>query len=262
MSDCDLFRADLDACRDDMLDRARRQQVKNHVQRCRFCSEEIRQLDVMEAEIRANANQWMPSAGLWGRVQNSVKFSTAQKVSLLPKYRKPTTWVAAALLLITIAAVGFNQVQWRNSPSSNSVAAVLVNEFHTFVVSQRQLDYSDSQPMAIRQWFGDKVEFRAPMPIETEGLQLAGGRLCNMLDQRVASYMYQSDGAWVSLYIMKSKSALGEDISDEVMLRGYGYIEWENNGLHYSLVGDISSERLRRVAETIFSRQISTDRIG
>ncbi len=254
MSDCDLFRTDLNAYRDDMLDEERKAQLKCHLQHCRNCSEEIRQLDLMESEIRIRAAQWVAPVDLWERVQSSVK----SRKPLIPSItHKPLAWVATAMLLATVAVVFFNQVNLQPPSSSNSVSAVLVNEFHTFVVSQRQLDYSNSQATAIRQWFADKVEFRAPMPIQPVGLQLAGGRLCNMLDQRVASYMYQIDGAWVSLYILKSKSLAGEGMSDQVMLRGYGYMEWENDGLHYSLVGDISGERLGQIAETIYLRQVS-----
>ncbi len=252
MSDCDLFRADLNAYRDDALDQARKEQLRGHLQDCQNCSEEVRQLDIMESKIRIRAEQWVAPVDLWERVQKSVESRNMQK-SLLPSItHKPLIWVAAAMLLATVAVAVLQLPS-----SSNSVAAVLVNEFHTFVVSRRQLDYSNSQATAIRQWFGDKVEFRAPMPIQPAGLQLAGGRLCNMLDQRVASYMYQIDGAWVSLYILKSKSPAGEGMSDQLMLRGYGYMEWENDGLHYSLVGDISGERLHQIAKTIYSRQLS-----
>ncbi len=252
MSDCDLFRADLNAYRDDALDQARKEQLRGHLQHCHDCTEEVRQLDLMESEIRIRAEQWVAPVELWERVQNSVESRNMQKPLLHSITHKPLAWIAAAMLLATVA-VAFLQLP----SSSNSVAAVLVNEFHTFVVSRRQLDYSNSQATAIRQWFADKVEFRAPMPIQPVGLQLAGGRLCNMLDQRVASYMYQIDGTWVSLYILKSKSLTGEGLSDQVMLRGYGYMEWENDGLHYSLVGDISGERLGQIAKTIYLRQLS-----
>ncbi len=258
MIDCDLFRSDLDAYRDDMLDEVRKEQMAMHLQHCRTCSDEIRRLDSIEAEIRVNAEQWLAPAGLWERVQSSAKSLETPTTSLHPPNRKPVAWTAVAAFMVTVVIIGFNFTRWNVPSPSKTVAAVLVNEFHTFVVSQRQLDYTDTQPLAIRQWFGDKVDFRAPVPIETMGLQLSGGRLCNMLDQRVASYMYQSNGAWVSLYIMKSKSELGKGMSDEVMLRGYGFMEWENDGLHYSLVGDIAIGRLRQIAKVIYSRQLSS----
>ena len=86
---------------------------------------------------------------------------------------------------------------------SNSVASALVNEFHTFVISKRALDYTHNKPAEVRQWFGSKVDFRVPLPVEAPAMVLSGGRLCNMFDQRVVSFMYRYDDAWVSLYIKK-----------------------------------------------------------
>jgi anti-sigma factor RsiW len=131
-----------------------------------------------------------------------------------------------------------------------------VNEFHTFVISHRELDYQDSRPAEVRKWFSDKVNFRVPLPVKTVDLQLAGGRLCNMFDQRIASFMYEVDDAWVSLYIMRSKPDRAASVEQELLLQGYGYIEWENQGLHYSLVGDVSVERLRQIAASLYSTQL------
>jgi anti-sigma factor RsiW len=124
------------------------------------------------------------------------------------------------------------------------------------LISHRELDYQDSRPAEIRKWFSDKVNFRVPLPVKTVDLQLAGGRLCNMFDQRIASFMYEVDDVWVSLYIMRSKPDRATIVEQELLLQGYGYIEWENQGLHYPLVGDVSVERLRQLAVSLYSKQL------
>ncbi len=145
----------------------------------------------------------------------------------------------------------------REQPEAvDSVATALVNEFHTFVVSQRDLDFSDDRPQQIRNWFGNKVNFRVPLPVHTREFRLAGGRLCNMLDQRIVSYMYRIDDAWVSLYIMKSSDSLtNRQPGVEQILRGYGAISWQADGLVYTLVGDVDSNRLREVANALYMPQ-------
>ncbi len=118
--------------------------------------------------------------------------------------------------------------------------------------SRRALDHPDPSPTGTRGWFADKVDFRVPMPATIPELEFAGGRLCNILDQRVASFMYQSDGAWVSLYVMKSVHVGAIDgKDDETTLKGYAYIGWTSGGLRYSLIGDISNKRLRRVVDNM-----------
>jgi anti-sigma factor RsiW len=258
MNDCESFRADLDAFRDEVLDEERKLQLGKHIQNCQACTDEIEQAEAMEARIRTNADNWRPPEDLWTRIQHSVEMLESGSITLSPKERKPLSWAVAGMLVMAVAIFGFNFNRQADQSSVDSVASVLVNEFHTFVVSQRDLDYVDSRPLAIRQWFGDKVDFRAPLPIKASGLELAGGRLCNMLDQRVASYMYQIDGAWISLYIMKARQTGEHDFKEHLSLRGYGYIGWQNEGLHYSLVGDTSIDWLRKIADSIHTQQLSS----
>ena len=164
--------------------------------------------------------------------------------------------------MVALGVVSFSLLENTQQTDSELVAAALVNEFHTFVVSHRELDYRDSQPVEIRKWFGDKVNFRVPLPVKTDDLQLAGGRLCNMFDQRIASFMYRVDDAWVSLYIMRSKPHRSSTADNELLLQGYGYIDWESQGLHYSLVGEVAIERLRQIGGSLRSTQLLTNLQG
>jgi anti-sigma factor RsiW len=259
MSECTSFRADLDAFRDGLLGEELSQQMQRHIESCDSCRAQAKQAEAIEAGVRANAAEWFAPDHLWSRIQNSANNPGLE--NRRRSHRKPWSWAVAAMLVVAVVVVGFDLNRQAEQKSMNSVASVLVNEFHTFAVSHRNLDYIDSEPKAIRQWFGDKVDFRVPLPTKVSGLNLAGGRLCNMLNQRVASYMYQSDGAWVSLYIMKSGQGLDRDFDAHLSLRGYGYIEWVNEGLHYSLVGDISIVRLRQIADTIYRQQFLPESI-
>ena len=253
MNECTSFRIDLDAFRDGLLDEERSMQMQRHIESCDSCRTEAKQAEAIEAKIRASATQCLPPDHLWERIQDSVDNPGLE--NRRRSHRKPLSWAVAAMLIVAVVLLGFDLNRQAEQTSMDSVASVLVNEFHTFAMSRRNLDYIDSEPLAIRQWFGDKVDFRVPLPTKVSGLNLSGGRLCNMLDQRVASYMYQSDGAWVSLYIMKSGQSIDRDKSEHLSVQGYGYIEWENEGLHYSLVGDISIDRLHQIADAIYRQQ-------
>jgi anti-sigma factor RsiW len=256
MKPCESFQVDLDAFLEQTLERERQLDLERHLQHCNPCRETLQQEQAIKQELRDTSANWHPSENLWSRISESASLesrespSSRRTLGQLPR-------MAAALLLITVGVFGFTLLTKTEQLSSDVVASALVNEFHTFVVSRRDLDYNDTQPVKIRQWFGNKVDFRVPLPLKSRSLDLAGGRLCNMLDQRIASFMYRVDDAWVSLYIMRStagRKASGD--SNEILLRGYGYIDWENQGLHYSLVGDIPVERLRRIAEQLRSTRI------
>jgi anti-sigma factor RsiW len=261
MNDCASFRGDLDAYRDNRLDENRQFEVNEHLQSCTACQQEAAWAAAIELELKNQASGWTPTEGLWARIKNSAQLeSSADPVKGRRFYQLP--WAAVALLVVALGVVSFSLVEDMQQASSELVAAALVNEFHTFVVSHRELDYQDSQPVEIRKWFGDKVNFRVPLPVKTDDLQLAGGRLCNMFDQRIASFMYRIDDAWVSLYIMRSKPHSSSTADNELLLQGYGYIDWENQGLHYSLVGEVAIERLRQIATSLRSTQLLTNLQG
>ena len=161
-------------------------------------------------------------------------------------------------LVVTVGLVSILVSTQQDSLGEQPVASALVNEFHTFVISRRGLDYDHDEPEAIREWFSNKVDFRVPLPKLASGMQLAGGRLCNLLDQRVVSFMYLSEDAWVSLYIMKpvvQGSAWAAEF--EQLVQGYGYIKWVHEGLQYSLVGDIPLELLRHFADRLNTDQLA-----
>ena len=263
MTDCKHYQADLDDYRDSRLDEQRHRQVEDHLSGCSECRNHVEQASSIEKIIREEADTWAVPEKLWTR----IKTSAGESLDAVEKRLKPQSWMAAAVLAFALVIVGFNVSRQASVNPTDTVASALVSEFHTFVISRRQLDYTDTRPVAIRQWFGNKVDFRMPMPEQAEQLSLAGGRLCNMLNQRVASYMYQSGDAWVSLYIMKSTSdetsqnENRQGIAKDLMHQGYGYIDWEREGLRYSLVGDIPVEQLRRIAKSFYSAQASAEQL-
>ena len=249
MSTCDNTRVDLDAYRDGELDDDRCRAVSEHLAHCDTCRERVSRDDAIEQQIRVAADDWQASPELWRRIRRSARRSR-------PPVLRPLPAMAASLVLAISAVVAWLVPDRVASPPTDSVATALVNEFHTFVVSQRDLDYSDDRPQQIRNWFGSKVDFRVPLPVRTREFELAGGRLCNMLDQRIVSYMYRIDDAWVSLYIMKSSDQVtNRQPGLEQVLRGYGYINWQADGLVYTLVGDVDSQQLRGIATALYMPQ-------
>ncbi len=251
MTTCENTRAHLDAFRDGELDAERCETLRKHLAGCEACLQQAERDDAFEQQIRAAADDWTASDELWQRIRKTSHAARppARSLRVLPA-------IAAGLLVALGAVVSLLSLERDQAEPGNSVATALVNEFHTFVVSQRDLDFSDERPGPIRNWFGSKVDFRVPLPVRTREFRLAGGRLCNMLDQRIVSYMYRIDDAWVSLYIMKSTDkTTNRPPGLEQVLRGYGTISWQADGLLHTLVGDVDRNRLREIARALYLPQ-------
>lgn len=259
MNDCQSIREDLDAYQDGMLDTSYHQRIESHLGGCDECQRLLhRGVRIGQALSDLAQNHWKPPVALWKRIQHSVDLEQCTRQQPIEQKRKSLRFAMVAILVLTIGLSAVLLNLHKDSPGEAPVATALVNEFHTFVISRRDLDFDHDEPEAIREWFSQKVDFRVPLPQLSSDMQLAGGRLCNLLDQRVASFMYLSKGAWVSLYIMKPVvQGSGQTTDFEQLVQGYGYIKWVHEGLQYSLVGDISLELLRRFADHLHDGQFA-----
>ena len=251
MTCCDSVRGQLDAFWEGLTDGEETRVIDQHLNTCADCRTFVEQTArIANAVLEFAEDNWNPPRGLWERIQQShqqqsmaAMKSSGISVSLM-------RWVAVAMLVLGIGLITLVRVPEAYPDPNQLVANTLVNEFHTFVVSGRSLDYDHSEPRAIREWFADKVDFRVPWPALPAGFDLSGGRLCHLLDQRIAAFMYLSGEAWISLYILKPDTKNSADTRQAVSLvQGYGYIQWIREGLQYSLVGDIPLEQLRLFAE-------------
>ena len=259
MNDCQSIREDLDAYQDGMLDSSYRRQIESHLGGCDECKRFLHRSLLIGQALRDMAqNHWKPPGDLWGRIIHSVDLEQNARGRPIRREQKSWRWAMAAMLVLTIGLSAVLITLHEDSLGEAPVASALVSEFHTFVISRRDLDFNHDEPEAIREWFSHKVDFRVPLPQLSSGMQLAGGRLCNLLDQRVVSFMYLSEDAWVSLYIMKPVvKGSGRATDFEQLVQGYGYIKWVHEGLQYSLVGDIPFELLRRFADRLHGEQFA-----
>lgn len=261
MTQCEAIAQYFDAYLDMTLDQPSRSRLDNHLNQCAACRQRLNQAAAIEQQIRDVASTWTPSEGLWARIKEGDENQLQRSSDRITPQKFAGT--AAVIVLCTFAFATYFLLSPSQILKSESTAVALVNEFHTFVVSRRELDYSEPLPMNVREWFGDKVEFRVPLPVSTPKFTLAGGRLCNMFDQRIVSFMYRVDGAWVSLYIMQSAPDYKlQEMGKQLLVHGYGYVEWQQQGLHYSLVGDVPADHLRHIAERLSGEDVSAKYSG
>lgn len=136
-----------------------------------------------------------------------------------------------------------------------------VDDLQTFVVSQRALDVAETVPTSLRQWFQTKVSFSPPvLPGQVEKAKLVGGRLCHFFNRRVASFMYRTDGRYVSVFVMP-REGLTLPVGEEIDLhraratvhevQGYTHVIWVQTDLLYSFVSDLPQDRIMSLAKAI-----------
>jgi mycothiol system anti-sigma-R factor len=259
---CDNVLHQLYAYLDGALDEGSTAAVQHHLATCQPCRMEVEAVRSLEQRLRLTFRHEPVPATLWPRIvadleqQASPKPGTGQHQRLLPRF-----WltVAAAGLLLVLGASFFHRAVLLPRARDAHVLSVPVHDFHTFVVSQRALDVADADPHHLRQWFQGKVDFPPPLlPVHVGTARLVGARLCYFLNRRVASFMYTTNGHYLSLFVMPRQGlrfppdngvSLPRSPARVYEVQGYTHILWFHTDLLYSLVSDVPQAQFIEVMQ-------------
>jgi anti-sigma factor RsiW len=176
--------------------------------------------------------------------QRTVAGASAPTTQRQRWFTAPMTYAIASVLAVVLVTV----LSWPPRQDAQVVTALadeLIGELDTFNVSGRSLDLEAHDPGKVLTWFKHKIAFHPSAPLVQAGpFHLQGARLCNLLNRRVASYMYDSGAHRASLYIVPgtvySQRASGGG------RYGCGFVSWHEDGLQYTLVGTAGLSNYRR----------------
>ncbi|PON15344.1 hypothetical protein C2W62_24315 [Candidatus Entotheonella serta] len=237
---------------------------EHHLSQCTHCRAAVEEIRDVEDRLRTVWREESVPDGLWTRIQAELD-RPALDAMVADQKRWAVSWqwlaAAAAIIVLVFSVVQLNALFPSAAARQARLLSVPVDDLHTFVVSQRALDVADTEPTSLRKWFQTKVAFSPPvLPSDIDKAKLVGGRLCHFLNRRVASYMYQTDGRYVSLYVMSrqglepppGKPLLLEPVQATLHeVKGYTHILWSQTDLLYSLVSDLPPDQLVDLAKTL-----------
>ncbi|MGI9505879.1 MAG: anti-sigma factor family protein, partial [Geminicoccaceae bacterium] len=170
----------LDAFVDGELPAEDVRRIKQHLDDCQACRARVDELKGLTESVKRELKQERPPSDLWARIDARLPVSAEN-----PDEITPTRWwrdkarplaMAASVALLLATAGG---ATWWQLRADYSVVAAPVQDFTTYQLSGRALDVESSDPVAVRDWFQEKLVFELP-PIQAgiAGFNLVGGRLC------------------------------------------------------------------------------------
>jgi anti-sigma factor RsiW len=206
----------------------------------------LRSDDPVAAALRKAFADVHPPHGLRQRLARSLRTlpSPARTTS---GWRRFAMTTAAAVVVLFLAVTP-------SGPRWAELADVPLKELEAFIDSNRPVDVATDDPMRVRAWLAQRVDF-APPPVArgSKQIELIGGRLCLFAGRRVASYMYRVKGRLLSIYVM---TANGLSLTGRIRTDGIGrtlaltregqltQASWIEDGLIYSVVGELSEPEL------------------
>ncbi|MBI4848206.1 MAG: hypothetical protein HY808_06455 [Nitrospirae bacterium] len=134
-----------------------------------------------------------------------------------------------------------------------SLVEKIVND-HIDFQSYSGIQIISSDSGEIKTWFNGRVDFGAVVP----GLSatLKGARLCLLDEKRLALIFYEHGGSQLSLFmttelnperLLTDEEVIVKDKKVHVVERkGYNLLLWQERGVTYALVSDLSIEELKK----------------
>ncbi len=170
---------------------------------------------------------------------------------------------AGGALAAGVAGVGV--VTNFSTPATRQESAVetFFHDFETYLAKDKAIDISETSMIRLAQWFGPRLPFELP-PVSSSGqnASLVGGRLCWLLERRLASLSYESNDGSMVLYIMKAAGIAVPDGEDDKTIgqnvswhrsAGNTSLVWHSGDLLYVMVSQLEVRRLMSVARTLVS---------
>ena len=258
---------DLERLVDGDLDAERAAAFRAHIAGCEACAAELLALEDLNRALRTERDEVTAPPVLRDRVQKVLRGQVVDGMPVPPATSKsaPTRRnlgiAAIGALAAGLAGVAVVPRLLTSRLDSEDIAATLIRDFETFLFAERVLDFTEQDPAAAVAWYRDRLAFELPrLPAELDGFRLRGGRLCWLLDRRLASFSFETDEESLALYVMPSEGTVlaEEGIPQSARPEPSLYrqdrftnVIWRDGELVFGLVGETATGRVEAIARLI-----------
>lgn len=263
---CEEFEPFLDAYIDGEFSDRERAEMEAHLDICEECRERARVQMEFKNHVREQLGDEQAPDSLRDDILSSIEKleEAGEAADSESSGRSWGSWarvgwvagpLAAAIALVVVLP------EFTVAPAASSPAPVID---HTVDWHQGNfpLEVTTDDPTEARAWFEDKVDFSVRIPeFDDERVNLLGGRIAHIEDQRAAFVLYEVDGAKLSTILFdgdgvkvpreKLRRVEDRDIA-WLNQRGYGVAVVQDSGVTYAMTSDLGEDRfLGLVADSV-----------
>lgn len=237
--------------------------LRVHVRDCAPCRRRAESLSRLQELVHDSLAAEPAPPGLWQKIDEGLDaVEAAPRADRFPRLAPWGGWrrlaaVAAVLVLLVAGALALRP----GVSSEQLVVHETVEDFVTFQLSGRPFDSVATDPVAVRAWFADKIQFALPrLMSEVAGYQLVGSRLCWLLDRRLGAFTYRRDDRLMTLYVMDGEGIeLADGRFDEALgamaarrrVEAYNSLVWRHGDLLFSLVSTAPDDEMTAFAAAV-----------
>lgn len=231
--------------------------AKQHVLHCHNCQLFLAQEDGLRRVVRSKLQATPALPDFRERILTSIgkerQKKSVKKWSTLRS--RASVLGAAAVLVIALLAydVLFRPTTEFETDGMSSPVHTLIQDHIATKVKEHPLDLVTSDRAELEQWFARRVDFSVTIP-RLHHAKLMGGRLCLIGGKRAVSLSWEQQDVPITLYIvdrsvidptaLRPLASINKKSVFHADAKGCNLILWEDRGLVYCLVSDLSTENL------------------
>ena len=244
---CKDIQHNIEAYLDGELTLSDRRDFEEHLIDCPNCQarlDSVRQLNISiqkigyvsrPAGLRRNIKKGLRDIS----GEDSARFNWSQLLSF--------GGASAALASITVWAMMSFMI---GAPMQAQFTDELINAHVRSLMVDHMTDIASSDQHTVKPWFNGRLDFSPTvMDLKTQGFPLIGGRLDYLQKQPVAALVYKRRAHVINLFIHRSARAARAEPAALLQQQGYQLINWQQQGLQYTLVSDLNSKELQEFSQ-------------
>ena len=233
----------IDCYLDGELDLVRNVEIEQHLETCRECGP-IRQSALELRSAVRNVTYFRAPEALAQRVRAIAAMPEKREQRASIKFAPAWSWIAVAAAIVLIAFAAF-EIGGRLAPSHEQLVAREVVAAHVRSLMANHLtDVASTDQHTVKPWFNGKLDFAPPVVnFASDGFPLIGGRLDYLNGRAVAALVYQRRLHSINVFIWPVQGANNEP--SRTTQGGYNVFEWDQNGMTFWAVSDLSSDELQ-----------------
>ena len=170
--------------------------VQNHLATCEVCRRRYAMARSFEHRIKATLRADGPRIEVWNSIVRDLRGERRPQVVWMHGRLRGSMVVGWWRIVVPIIALGLGLTVFvltgpsrvPSGSTASHLAEIPIRELKDWITAHRPLDFAETDPRRLQEWFAKRVSFVPPLPPQsTENFRLEGGRLCHFFDRYIAA---------------------------------------------------------------------------